>query len=444
MGEIRLSVGQVNISGYLVINIREVANPGAVVASQVIPPPVPAVQNLVFTGLNEVVHYVDFRESSDGVSAGTLLSTYVYDVTSGAATFERRFYTAGGAGANDPAVDASSITDPYLEGKNIIGVFKEGFRHLQPDLEFTQVGDTITVLSSFAVPDPSFGNQEVIGVEIAYATSTSSSTASQNFPKDVIEITSDTTLSSTHYNNLIEARGSGTILTITLPSFSGIPDGVKFGFNTDNGDQRYLAIVCPAGSYGLVGKKQRGAIYMGKGEQLTVIKKSNYLRIISWTGDHLRVGDRVTKDGTAPLNSLPETGGWYLKSEYPRLWEWYINELPPADIHNASDDANLAGGIHSAKWAVGTTKFWVPDRRGFTDKIASGSRRAGDIEGPNVGQFNLTGNFPKIQKSGTSNQIVALGNINDANIGTQAMSIPVNIGQENRVLNAAVFSYRII
>jgi len=56
MGEIRLSVGQVNISNYLMINVREVGNPTVIVQNQVIPPPVPASFNLLFSGLADVVH----------------------------------------------------------------------------------------------------------------------------------------------------------------------------------------------------------------------------------------------------------------------------------------------------------------------------------------------------------------------------------------------------
>src|SRR5581483_3525745 len=127
MGEIRLSVGQVNISNYLMVNVREVGNPTVIVQSQVIPPPVPSSFNLVFTGLADVVHYVDFRSSADGVSLGLLLGTFVYDVKDEIYATEYRFYVVDGGGPTDPTASDSSITDPYLNGKIVSTVYREGF-----------------------------------------------------------------------------------------------------------------------------------------------------------------------------------------------------------------------------------------------------------------------------------------------------------------------------
>lgn len=440
MGEIKLSLREVGVTGYLKVQAREVNNPGAVVANETIPPPIPDPYGLVFTGLNEVPHYVDFYESSDGVVMGLLLMTIYYDVGSGVATSEMRFYKADGVGPYDPASGTAAITDPYLTGKNVIKVFKEGFRFLEGSVEFIQSGSTVTIPVSDALPDPTFGVGEKISLEIAYAASSSSSVAGQGYPKSVIEITSDATLNTTHYNNLMEAIGAGSILTVNIPALSMIPDGIKFGFTTDNGSQRYLAITVPPGNFFAVGKQQRGTIWLAQGEQITLIKKGYYMRVVSWTGDHLRVGDRVTKDGTPPLNSLPETGGWYLKSEYPRLWEWYINTLPPADIVNSSDDAVL-NGLLRTKWAVGTTKFWVPDRKNYFDRISDGTRRAGDVQGPQVGAFDMEltkANGFSGNPSGGDVLKIAYGSANPI-----VRLHPVQQGKENRVQNAAVFSYRI-
>jgi hypothetical protein len=441
MGDIRLSLREVGVTGYLRVFAREVANPGAVVAEVTIDPPIPDPYGLVFTGLNEIPHYVDFYESTDGISTGLLLMTILYDVGSGVATSEMRFYKADGVGTYDPASGTSSITDPYLAGKNVVKVFKEGFRFLKESDEFTQAGDTVTIPVSDALPDPTFGVSEVISLEIAYVSTSSSTASSQNFPKDVIAVPSNITLSSTHYSNMMEATSGAGILTITFPAFSGIPDGTKFGFNTDNGTQTYMAIVLPGGSYCMVGGVQRGTVYLGRGEELTVIKKANYLRIINWSGDHRRVGDRVSKDGTPPLNSLPETGGWYLKSQYPRLWEWYINMLPPSDIVNAADDS-VVNPVNAPRWNVGTTKFWVPDRRGYMDKASEGARRAGEVQTPQVGQFELT-----VVKANGFTGNPGAGDVNKFGYGAAnpvSRTTIQNNGVENRVLNAAVFTYRII
>src|ERR1044072_382381 len=186
MGEIRLSVGQVNISNYLMINVREVSNPTVVVQSQVIPPPVPASFNLLFSGLADVVHYVDFRSSADGISLGLLLGTFVYDVKNEIFVSEMRFYTVDGGGPNDPTASDSSIVDPYLNGKIVSTVYREGFRPLQPSVEFSQTGDTI----NFLTPQLQlFGSLETGVVEIVYKTAVPAGGAA--FPADIIELTAD-------------------------------------------------------------------------------------------------------------------------------------------------------------------------------------------------------------------------------------------------------------
>lgn len=442
MGSIKLSVGQINITGYLLVIVREVQNPGAEVARLVVPPPVPTSQNIVFNNMNDVVHYIDFRESTDGVSLGLLLSTFVYDVASGTAMAERRFYRAGGVGTYDPAVGATAITDPYLLNKTVYGVFKAGFRYLIPGVEYNQVGDTVNFLASPPdIPLPDIQNQEVVSLEINYTVQGGSNTATSNFPRGIVEIAGDITLGPTHINSLMEINGPGGVLTATFPDLLTIPDNSKFGFTTDNGSQRYLALKVPAGYYIQAGKKQRETIWLAQGEQVTLMKKGNYLRILSRNGDHNRVGEKIKMAQPGPLNGFPAQGGWRFKSDYPRVAE-FLGELSSGEYEVTADDSAIPD-IFKPRWHVGTTKFWVPDLRGYTDKTASGARRTGDVEGPQVGEFRLTGNFPRIQKSGTSNQIIAIGNINDVNLGNAPIDTLVNLGKEQRVLNAATFDYYI-
>src|SRR5690348_1454608 len=97
MGDIRLSVGQVNITNHLLIVFREVQNPNAIVR-QLDVFPVPASFNVFETGFNDVVHYIDFRNSPDGIALGTLLSTFVYDVKTQTLLSEMRYYTVDGTG----------------------------------------------------------------------------------------------------------------------------------------------------------------------------------------------------------------------------------------------------------------------------------------------------------------------------------------------------------
>lgn len=384
MGDIKLSVGQVNITDHLLIIFREVQAANAIVR-QLDEYPVPPSFNIFESGFNDVVHYIDFRSSPDGISLGLLLSTFVYDVKNKRLIGERRYYIVDGGGPNDPASGTMTITDPYLIGKDIYGVFKENFRFLVPEMEWTFASDTVTLLVGGI-----FQQSEVIMVEISYQEDDPGGNGAP-FPVDILEVPSDFTLGASEYNMMLEANGSNTILSITFPDFMTIPDLTKFIFNTDKGNQRYLSIVLPGGAFCQVGSRQRTTIYMGKGEQLTVIKKGNYLRILNWTGDHLRVGQKVKCDGTPPLNSLPETGGWYFKNDVARIYWWYVNELPPADLGAGIQDV-VPDAANRTKWIIGVDKIWFPDTGGYFDRavdpdgnIDDGGRRAGSNQADAVG-----------------------------------------------------------
>lgn len=363
MGEIRLSIGQVNITGYLRINFREVDNDTVILPqSEVIPPPVPAVINEVWTGFNNVVHYIDFRESPDGVAQGILLATFVYDVKNQTLLAERRYYTTDGGEANDPVTGDTSITDPYLDGANVTGVFKEGFRYLKPTAEFEHSGSVIDMPSV-----PALNNGEVLTVEITYTVNVPSGNGS-SFPADIIERSADFAIDSSMLGNMIEINGSAEVITGTMPDPLTLPDNAKIAFNTDNGTQRYFAIPL-SGGYAWVGGEQRTTLYMAQGEQLTMIKKGSYWRILSWTpGNHARVGE-VVKSSSQPVASTPETGGWKSISLYPRIFYWHVNELPPTvlGVGTYPTPPLLA---HMTKYCIDLVNgyFWVPNTQGFFDR----------------------------------------------------------------------------
>jgi hypothetical protein len=470
MGEIRLSVGQVNISNYLMVNVREVGNPSVIVQSQVIPPPVPASFNLLFSGLADVVHYVDFRSSADGISLGLLLGTFVYDVKNEIFISEMRFYTVDGGGPNDPTASDSSITDPYLNGKIVSTVYREGFRPLRPAVEFDQVGDTI----NFLTPQLQlFGSLETWVVEIVYKTVVPAGGAGA-FPADIIELTADTSLVDIHQNKLMEINGSGLQLTVTMPAFTTIPEGTKYAFQTDHGAQRTVAIIIDPGSvnFAWVDGVQRTTLFMGKGEYLEIIKKGGYMRVLDWrNGDHSRVGELVYKE-IPPINGVTHQGMWDDIAGYPRLYNWYILNLDPSYFGSGSYPATPSGA-NRHKWCIDLVngKIWFPDLGGVflrvtdsngdidTDRPA-GDRKPGtyqaDGQGPaSVRTVSFTGQG--IGKNGVSTYAGFLATLGDGglvasdtasgtnNNNARTATWDVNAtASENRPKNVNMNIYRII
>lgn len=409
MGEIRLSIGQTNISGYMRINMREVQNDTVIVQFEVVPPPVPAVQNKVYTGLNNVVHYVDIREAPDAISQGLLLATYVYDVKTQTILAERRYYTTDGGGTYDPAQGDLAVTDPYLTGKNITGVFKEGLRYLKPTDEFTVAGDTVTLIAGPSVQPLQGG--EVITIEITYTVSVPNGGGGEIFPSDIVQKTVDFTVDTSELGKMIEVNSGFTIVTGTIPDPLTLPDGAKLAFNTDNGAQRYLALPM-SGGYSYVNQVQRSTLYMGRGEQLSIVKKGNYWRILSWCGNHLRVGEFI-KSYRQYSYTVPETGAWLQISEYPRLFYWYVNELDPSLLGVGTFAGGTPAGDNMRMYCIDIPagRFWVPNSMGFFERITDTSgvydadrsapfRKASTSQGDAVKLVSsLAGNPPKIIRS---------------------------------------------
>lgn len=450
MGNIRLSIGQINITNYLKINFRAVDDPTVLLPqSETVPPPVPATQDKFYTGFRNVPHYIDFRSSDDGVAQGLLLATFVYDVRNEQIILERRFYTVGGLGEYDPAPGTRTITDPYFEGKTIQGVFKEGFRYLEPDVEYVFATDTVTMDSTL---QPEFSDGEKISVEINWLLNTSDpGMGAGSWPEDIIDIFSNATLDNSHYNKELVVIGAATVVTLTFPSFDDIPDGTKFGFNTHQFDNlRYLELILPATKYVYVAGMQRNELYMGRGETLWMQKKADRMVILSWDGDYLRVGEIVHGD-KVPVNGIREQGGWFLIDEYPRFYYWFVDEID-AGLLGSGTQAEGIPALDFTKFIKDESNgyFWIPDSRGqflrHTDETGtidpgrvSADRKPGTRQLDKVGEFQLklikangfTGNPAPadVQKFayGSANQQIQTITVNSGEGDTKPKNVTRNI-----------------
>jgi hypothetical protein len=371
MATFKFSVGQVGILDYLIVIARKSTAPLAEAARQTFPGPQPTTRNIEFDNLDPAIYYFDWRESADGVDLGILLATFTVDVANQRILLERRFYQTGGTGDHDPVPDDNKIVDPYLNGKNITGVFKEGFRYLvSPDYTYKEFepisGGGVQLLGSLV-----FSADEIVAVEISYS-DLSSSTSGGSFPLDFILKTADFTLDSSYYNVVIEANKAGTTLLIGMPALTSIPDGTKFGINTHQATQRQVNLQLGVGDYCLVGGNQRNSVFVGKGEEVVFQKKGLYLRVLSWAGDWRRVGELVEQD-TPPLNAIPETGSWQLFTDYLRLFYWYINVLPGGQLGTGTYPT-IPDPNNNTKWIIdgANGRFWVPDSRECFNKATNG------------------------------------------------------------------------
>lgn len=363
-------MGLLNITGYLRVVAREVANPTAEVANQVYNPPQPTTLNIIVPtegpDLNPVPHYFDFYESIDGISIGTLLSTFEIDVGKVLQTaFTIYEFTVDGPNLNDPPANTNIWNNTALAGipaaqivANQRGIGPRSFTDEITDLDTG--GIQLQGSETFTSGDKWF---VMVSNTIEIQTPPP---VSKGLYTDILPFTGSFPITNIHYYKLLEANGpSSNILTITFPALSGIPDNVLFGITTQYGLQRYVAVQLQTGDFCRLMGVQKNKFWLGRGEDIMFIKKGTLLKVGYYNGDYLRLGE-IVEGNTPPLNSLAETGGWKLYSDYPRLFYDYINLIPTGELAaKANIDALVATELTKFSIDNAGSRFWMPDTGGY-------------------------------------------------------------------------------
>lgn len=390
MGKIFINFNIVSTSDCLLV-VREKSDPlSEVYRSDLLETP-HTQRNITVDNLNPVMHIVQLWTTSDGTTLDSLLGSCDIDasINNEVAFGYIQFVVGRGNGAPeyDPEPETAQYVNPDLDGKDYL-VFKAGVGPLTWGVDI----QTISGGGFEFINGQVFGGEEQYTVQYSNITSTSTSSSGRAYPSDVIEITADTAFGSTHYNKLIEVNSaSSAILTISIASLDTVPNGTLFGINTHNGNQKAVTLQLNTGRYCWVnttanGPQQRNAVYIGRGESVTFIKKGSALRIVQWDGDYRRLGQRIFSDGLPPVNALPETGGWYLNSDYPRFVNWYLADLPGAELGTGTEDL-VPNITNITKFILGATKFWMKDTSGRFYRATSSDGTV-DPDGPRLSGNN--------------------------------------------------------
>lgn len=336
MGQIRLGIGQVNITNYLISVARKTTTPLVIEAQESYAPPHPATRNVVVPAVGDidpVIYYVDFYESGDGVSFDLLLSQFVYDLKNKIVIAERRFYVVGGPGANDPAPDQQTLTDPYLDGKTISGVFKEGFRYLRPDTENIVEWEPVTGGGVELQGDLFFSGGEVYVVEISYLADQAQLAGGGGLYSGVALIDTDTALSLTHRNKRLRCHSAvSNTLAVTLEPVAMVPDGTFYHFTSNAGMQNQTRIFPSGAETILFNSENQIILVIGKGEFIRITKVGSIWEAELVHPFVLQVGERFAATWKDHPSCKPEDGTLYDGDEWPRPWWWIILKLPPTHV----------------------------------------------------------------------------------------------------------------
>jgi hypothetical protein len=378
MGQIRIGIGQVNITNYLIGVARKTTTPLTIEAQESFAPPHPTTRNVVIPAVGDidpVIYYVDFYESSNGTSFDLLLSQFVYDLKNKIIISERRFYKVGGSNTTDPLPDQKILIDPYLDGKTISGVFKEGFRYLKPDTEpvpeyLPHTGGGIELQGSLQ-----FSQDEVYSIEISYLADQSTGGGSSGLYSGVELIDVDTTLSVSYRNKRLrtEASASNT-LVVTMESIASVPDGTFYHFTNNGGLHNQTKIILAGAETIKYNGEDYTEMWVGRGEYLRIVKVGTIWEAEMAHPFTLQVGERFSGTWKDHPNCKPEEESTlYDGDEWPRIWWWIKNKLP--STHYITDDNVVNGGYSHPQNRLGQfvihsslKKFRLPSTRTLTEK----------------------------------------------------------------------------
>lgn len=464
MATLKVTLGVVNITDPVLFVMREVGSPMAEVYTRLFNPP-PASSTIFTTDeVNPVNHYCDwYRSNSEGDKIQLLHTTEVDVRLNKEVSFTPLEFVVNGGNTDAPSYDPeggqNEYHNPDLVGKSYV-VFRPGYGPLSWDTMIEPI-DT----GGFKYRDETglvFEDLERYVLLISTVTeSGSGGIAANNFPADFLEFSEDRSFDSSYYNKMLEANGSATLLTLTIDDMSLIPERTVFGVNTHQGDQSYVVIELPNDCFAWVLGKQRQKIYIGKGEEVKFMKKGEELKIVYWDGDYRRVGERVKQDGYAPINSVPETGGWVVFDSVIRLKEWYVDELPTGELGSGTQDVTPTSD-HRGKFIIGSTKLWIPDSAGLFDRATdpdgiydSPGRKAGaiqqdEVKSHNHNRSNDSGgdNYGLVPTSTSGSKTAgshdSTGNGQEPNVRDSPKLMTDYGGAETRPKNRATNVYRII
>jgi hypothetical protein len=348
--------------------------PGGGIGAEIDRLPIPAPhdnpQNLSFTNVEPHTYIVKIHETTDGITLGNLRHDFWVD----ASLQKLQSYTVKtfqvGAGRGTPYFDPADQDDDYintdLDGLTYT-VFKPGYAPLDWDANIN-----IYTGGGFSYIDgQKFSQDEIYTILISNLVAQPLTTGGGSPFIDGIEfIAGNVPITTSHYRKMIMVNDS-TSLTLTIADLNAIPDNMTFGINThsltDNPDTptfRYATLQLPVGKYCIINTYARNAVYIGRSQEVIFIKKGNGLFLLSGGEGFSRVGEIVFGSSRAPANSLPLTGGWKLKTDYPRIFDWHVNVLDPSELGAGADDIE-PDADNRTKWIIGINKFWVKDVGGL-------------------------------------------------------------------------------
>jgi hypothetical protein len=312
-----------SITNDLIAVLYKTTAPGAEIARILDDSDHSSPQNFQFSDLDPGTYIVVIHESPDGSTLGNIRHDFWVDAVTNQLLLERKFYRVAGGDTYDPAVDTTKIIDPYFVGKNITGIFQQGNRYLRADKSEWSVnedGEIVFGLDSVGGQQIKNWENAVWAVEITYAQEATGVGAQQY--GDMVLITEDITINSTHYNRTIYARSVANKLIVTVPALASIPENKGFTLIHDGGAAINVILQLQPGDVVRFFGDSYNDIILGIGEGIRCLKKTvsgtPYLWVEPLNNQWARVGEIIHGRELLP-NSVILNADEYDLSIYVRL-----------------------------------------------------------------------------------------------------------------------------
>lgn len=388
---------QFGYNDYIIVRGAKASAPGVLVGvAQSFGTPPPPTVNIVYPVPDTDVYQFTFYDSPDGVALGEQIAIFTFNVALGIVVSEQRFYTGGGPETFDPAINASQIIDPYLDGKPISEVFKEAWRFLEHGTEWLEhAGGGIDLLNGYTID-----NGEKLSVTISYLVNQIVNTTGGAFNGLQI-ITADTLIDNSYAGKRVKCETpAATRLVVTFPHLAAFPEGQPMWFTAHAGSQYKVRFLSAIGERILFNGMLLTEISIGKGEYMYIERRGGVWEVISDIPGMHDVGDDVDVRLTGRSNFIPYDARIVDGDDEPRLYWWVMNILPATSRIAVADDVLTNAGYQHPGGKEGlyvvsltTKKMRMPNLQTWHKRGLKDFNNLGGADGHGVGDraYNYPG-----------------------------------------------------
>lgn len=432
---------------FLIAAIYDASAPDVLVDLITLPKPYTGTsKQITFLNVDPIVYNFKLWENAEAdVADGLIRNTFSFQPTTSTIFTRGDLYLTAGNTPEDPQPGQTQYLNDSLQGWQY-DIERVGQGTMFPNIAYEVDNDVDIPLFGWHLIAPGdifTENERYVMRFLPQVGSTSISAVVNSAFSGAKIVTADDALVSDDSNKTIIIRGAGNSLNLALPPLASVQDFKMFSIHS-RGGSHLCANVVPDGS-DMIDWITATVITLIQLEQLKIYKYDG-----KWNVDYLSptsylVGEQVFSYG--PINgTILALGQLVSRTDYARLWAYAQAAgvvVSDAAWNNTATGVNgILYNTNHGKYSSGTdsTNFRLPNltELGFIKAVSgTGLNTPGRLEAGQVGAFNLTlPNMPVFPKAGNSNQIVAVGNVNDGILSTRNVNVGiVNNGIENTTSN---------